>query len=294
MIRARYDRRGEYCGEAGEFKKGGSDMLHKGALIVLAASLVNACSGAVHHLPSVDSTSLSLAQTEVQSGAGAPQRHPVGDDEVHMVLETSLAKIRPSAAQLCMQMAVGVCNWRFAISKDRSMNAGAGANGLIVVNRGIVEYADNEEEVALVIAHETGHQSANHLATQQRNRMIGAVVGAVLLGAAGAIASSRSPYQASITRSAADTGMQVGAAIGGISYSKEQEREADYLAAVILYRSGLDLDKARGFLVKMAKATGRKETGMLDTHPAGPERLAAWDKAVAEIRTSNGALPKRN
>jgi hypothetical protein len=28
--------------------------------------------------------------------------------------------------------------------------------------------------------------------------------------------------------------------------SKEQEREADYLAAVILYRSGVDLDKARG------------------------------------------------
>jgi len=191
-------------------------------------------------------------------------------------------------------MGVGVCQWRFVISKDRSMNASAGANGVIVVNRGIVEYADNEEEVALVIAHETGHQSANHLVTAQRNRMIGAAIGAVLMGAAGAIASSRSPYQASITRSAADSGMQIGAAIGGISYSKEQERESDYLAAVILYRSGVDLDKARGFLVKMAKASGHRETGMLDTHPAGPERLAAWDKAVSEIRASNGALPQRN
>ena len=50
------------------------------------------------------------------------------------------------------------------------MNAGAGPNGLIVVNRGIVEYAANEEEVCLVIAHEMGHQAANHLATSQRNR----------------------------------------------------------------------------------------------------------------------------
>jgi len=57
---------------------------------------------------------------------------------------------------------------------------------------------------------------------------------------------------------------------------KEQEREANYLAAVILYRSNADLDKARAFLVTMARASGRKETGMLDTHPAGPERLAAW------------------
>ena len=55
-----------------------------------------------------------------------------------------------------------------------------------------------------------------------------------------------------------------------------------------------DLDKARNFLVTLARASGRKETGMLDTHPAGPERLAAWDKAVAEIRASGGALPKRN
>ena len=58
-----------------------------------------------------------------------------------------------------------------------------------------------------------------------------------------------------------------GAAVGRISYSKEQEREADYIAALILYRSGMDLDKARTFLVTMARSSGRRETGMLDTHP---------------------------
>jgi predicted Zn-dependent protease len=146
----------------------------------------------------------------------------------------------------------------------------------------------------LVIAHEIGHHSANHLAASQRNQVVGAVIGAVLMGAVGALASYKSPYGGSVTRQAAQTGGDLGGAIGRISFSKEQEREADYLAAVIMYRSALDLDKARGFLVTMARASGRKETGMLDTHPAGPERLAAWDKAVAEIRASNGALPKRN
>jgi predicted Zn-dependent protease len=81
-------------------------------------------------------------------------------------------------------------------------------------------------------------------------------------------------------RAAMNAGADVGGAIGGIAYSKEQEREEDYLSAVILYRSGVDLDKARGFLVKLAKASGRTETGLLDTHPAGPERIAAWDRAV--------------
>jgi hypothetical protein len=45
---------------------------------------------------------------------------------------------------------------------------------------------------------------------------------------------------------------------------KEQEREADDLSALILYRSGLDLDKARGFLIMMARGSGRRETGMPD------------------------------
>lgn len=260
---------------------------------VAGAGLLCGCGGAVHQLPQVDQANLSLAQTEVQGAGGAPQRRSVSDDEVVVTARSALARIRPAATQVCLQMAVGVCDWRFTLLNDRSLNASARPDGVIAINRGIVEYAANEEEVSLVIAHEIGHQAANHLVTAQRNQVIGAVIGAVLLGAAGAIASQRSYNSASITRSAMETGANLGGAIGRISYSKEQEREADYLAALILYRSDVDLDKARGFLVTMARASGRKETGMLDTHPAGPERLAAWDKAVAEVRASNGALPKR-
>ncbi len=190
-------------------------------------------------------------------------------------------------------MGVGVCEWRFVALRDRSLNASAGPHGVISINRGIAEYAENEEQVAMVIAHEIGHQSANHVATGQRNQAIGALIGGLLLGVAGAAASYKSPYSSDVTRSAVQAGGDIGGAIGRISFSKEQEREADYLSALILYRSGMDLDKARGFLVTMARASGRRETGMLDTHPAGPERIAAWDKDVEEIRASNGALPKK-
>lgn len=262
-------------------------------LALAGACLVCGCAGAVHQLPNVNQASLSLAQTEVQNAGGAPQRRAVSDDEVVETMRSALTRIRPSAIQVCREMAVGVCEWRFVPRNDRSLNAGALPNGVVFINRGVVEYAANEEEVAMVVAHEIGHQAANHIATGQRNQIIGTVIGAVLLGAAGAVASYRSPYSADITRSAAQTGGDLGGAIGRISFSKEQEREADYLAALILYRSNLDLDKARGILVTMARASGRRETGMLDTHPAGPERIAAWDRAVEEIRAANGALPKR-
>jgi predicted Zn-dependent protease len=248
------------------------------------------CAGAVHRLPQIDGGSLSLAQGEVQA-AGAPQRRSVSDQEVDETLNAALQRIRPAATQICHEMRVGVCTWQFRVSSNRSLNASAGPNGLIVVNRGVVEYATSQDEVAMVIAHEIGHQAADHVTTGQRNQQVGALVGAVLLGALGAAASYASGVN--VTNSAMQTGADVGAKVGRISYSKEQEREADYIAALILYRSGIDLDKARSFLVSMARASGRKETGMLDSHPAGPERIAGWDQAVAEIRATNGRLPQR-
>lgn len=268
-------------------------MRRRSFLALSVAFCACGCAGAVHRLPQVDGGNLSLAQAEVQSASGAPARRSVSDDEVAETVSAVLRRIRPPASQLCHEMNVGVCTWQFRLSNDRSLNASAGPGGVIVINRGIVEYAQSEEEVAVVVAHEIGHQMANHIATGQRNQAIGSLIGAVLLGALAAAASSGGYNSASVTNSAVQTGANVGGAVGRISYSKEQEREADYLAALILYRAGMDLDRARAFLVTLARASGRNETGMLDTHPAGPERLAAWDKAVAEVRASNGRLPPR-
>lgn len=251
------------------------------------------CSGALHRLPQLTSGQLSLAQTEVAGAGGPPLRRQISDDEALDTMRAALRRIRPSAEALCREMRVGVCTWNIRAVADRSLNAGAGPNGLIQINRGIVEYAANEDEVALVIAHEMGHQAANHIANSRRNHAVGAVLGALVMGAAAAYAGRGGYYNPDLARTSVEAGANLGGAIGRISFSKEQEREADYLAALILFRSGVDLDRARGFLVTMARAYGRTETGMLDTHPAGPERIAGWDQAVLEIRASNGGLPQR-
>src|SRR5258708_31525170 len=90
-------------------------------------------------------------------------------------------------------MNVGVCEWTFGAVRDSSLNAGSRPNGLITVNRGVVEYAENEEQICMVIAHEMGHEAANHLAAGQRNQAIGGTVRAGLLGAPG-VALSGGPY----------------------------------------------------------------------------------------------------
>jgi predicted Zn-dependent protease len=268
-------------------------MRRRSFIALSGASLVCGCSGAVHQLPPINGNNLGVAQTEVQRVGGPPVRRSVTDEEALEALRSALGRIRAPASQVCGEMNVGVCDWTFAAVRDSSLNAGSLPNGLITVNRGVVEYAENEEQICLVIAHEMGHEMANHTVTGERNRAIGAMAGAVLVGAAGVALSGGRYGTAHAIRSAMNAGANIGGAIGGISFSKEQEREADYLAALILYRAGVDLDKARGLLVTLARMSRQMQTGLLDTHPAGPERVAVWDRAVAEIRASNGRLPRR-
>ena len=260
-------------------------MQRRSFMALAGSGLVCGC-GAVHQLPAVSNGDIAMAQAEVRTAA-TPYRRWVSDDEAALTLRTAIQLVRAPAANLCHEMSVGVCDWKFRMSRDRELNAGAMGYGHIVLNRGIVEYANNEEEVCLVVAHEIGHHAANHVARGTRNQMIGALLGVAAVAVAGAIAGSNPG------RGATESAAQLGATIGRLSYSKEQEREADYMAALILYRAGIDLDKARGLLVTMAASSGRMQTTFLDSHPAGPERVAAWDRAAAEIRASNGRLPQR-
>lgn len=260
-------------------------MQRRSFMALAGSSLVCGC-GAVHRLPEISDGNIAAAQAEVRM-ASPPRRRWVSEDEVARTLRTAIELVRAPATNLCHEMDVGVCNWKFQLARDRTMNAMAMGYGQIVLNRGIVEYAANDEEVCLVVAHEIGHHAANHIARGATNQMIGALIGVAVVGIAAAASGSNPSSRA------AESAAQLGARIGHLSYSKEQEREADYMAALILYRAGVDLDKARGLLVTMARGSGRMATTFLDSHPAGPERVAAWDRAVAEIRASNGRPPPR-
>ena len=264
------------------------------ALLALSGLLLlGGCAGAVHQLPRVGDHQVAAALAEVRSEGGGAMLRTVSDDDVRTALETAERRIDAAAFQVCREINVGTCDWHFAISRSHVFNAGAEDNGLIVLNRGLVEAGLGEEELCMVIAHEMAHHAANHVNQSKRNVGIGATIGGVLLGVAAAVITSGQPDSSYTVHSAMQLGMLAGAKIGNLSFSKEQEREADYVGAVILYRAGVDLDKARALYLTMARSSERNETNILDSHPIGPDRLAAWDRAVAEIRASNGRLPPR-
>ena len=258
--------------------------------IAAALLLLGGCSGALHQVPHATPDQVSAVEGEVLSGPDIERRRTMSADEASKTLATVVARIHPVAQQVCQEIKAGNCYWRYRVSSDRALNAYATMDGQVVLNRGLAELTASDEEIAMVLAHELGHHAANHPRNTATNVRLGALVGAVLGTALDvAAASGGSRTNGAFSR----YGAVLGAKTGQLSYSKEQEREADYLGVLIAYRAGIDLDKARGVMMTMARMSGKKESGLLDTHPVGAERLAGFDRAVAEVRASNGALPPR-
>ena len=245
-------------------------------------------------LPPLTPSQLNLAREEVQAQAseGQPFRHHVTDEEATTVLQSAVETIGPAATRLCHEMAVGQCRWTINGSQDRSLATAVGPEGLIVINRGIMEYANNEEEVAVVVAYGFAHHSANHFAARRNKQTAGSLLGTIVITAASVIIPPLG-MATGLIQTAMDSGVHYASGAVVASYTKDQERESTWLAALILYRAGVDLDKARGMLMTMARVQGDKDSGMMNTQLNGPERLAVWDEAVREIRASNGALPRR-
>jgi len=244
------------------------------ALALIAATL-GAC-GPQYSAPAIGPDALAAAQREIAT-AGRLTTHDRSPEEQRALLRRVASRVLPAARQVCEAQGGQGCAFRVGYDPSSEANAHASGRGDVAVTAGMLRLVDNEAELAAVLAHEFGHHIANHIARAGTRTAIGALAGAVVGSYAGIGDLSG-----------------VGAQVGRLSYSKSDEREADYLAAYITARAGYDLDQAQGIWTKLAASGGGKATaGLLDTHPAGPERLAAWEAAQREIATSPGSLPKR-
>jgi len=242
------------------------------------------CAGAVNPVAVPQGDAVARATAEI-GNLPPPPRRTLASGEVTTLLTRISRRLEGPAQELCRDIGRGTCDWRVQASRSRDLNAYATLDGRVVINRGIIEYARNEEEVALVVGHELAHQAANHVAQSRDNAEVGAAIGTALGGVivvAEALGGGRT--SARTHRRTIENAAGTGARLADLAFSKEQEREADHLGVRLLARAGYDPRAARGFLVTMARASRRRETGLFDSHPAGPERLAAFDALLAELR----------
>lgn len=161
------------------------------------------------------------------------------------------------------------------------VNAFALPGGFFYVNSGLILHADEESELAGVMAHEIAHVCARH-GTKQATK--GEITQLAMIPAMIFIPYTWAGY-------AIYQGMQFAIPMAFLQFTRTDEAEADYLGLQYMYKAGYDPNAFVSFFEKVA-ADEKKQPGTIpkifSTHPPTPERIKASQKEIATI------LPQRD
>jgi predicted Zn-dependent protease len=156
------------------------------------------------------------------------------------------------------------------------VNAFALPGGFFYVNSGLIMRAQEEAELAGVMAHEISHVIARH-GTKQATKgemMQLATIPLMLLGPGGW--AGYGIYQA----------LQLAIPLSYLKFSRDDEREADFLGLQYMYKAGYDPNAYVTFFERI-QADEKRRPGTIpkffSTHPPTPDRIAAAQKEIARI-----------
>ncbi|MCL2830464.1 MAG: M48 family metalloprotease [Betaproteobacteria bacterium] len=163
-------------------------------------------------------------------------------------------------------------NFNFFVLRDPEINAFAMFGGYIGTNTGTLLAAENESELAGVLAHEISHVTQHHLARQIALSKQQSLLGMIAMGVALLAARSNAELAgAGVTA--------VGAATvqSQLAFSRDFEREADRFGYETLEKAGFDPRGISDFFIRLQKATRVYENNApvyLRTHPLTLERIS--------------------
>jgi beta-barrel assembly-enhancing protease len=162
---------------------------------------------------------------------------------------------------------------------DPSINAFALPGGFLYVNTGVIQHADEESQLAGVMAHEIGHVAARHWASMMTKQtllqfaMIPLMFTPMSIGVYYGLSAA----------------MQ-GLPIMFIKFTQQQEAEADFLGLQYMYKAGYDPESYVTFFGKVAEmerhSPGSVPEIFMD-HPPTPDRIINCEKEIKSI------LPKK-
>jgi len=156
------------------------------------------------------------------------------------------------------------------------INAMALPGGFFYVNSGLILNADEEAELAGVMAHETAHVCAHH-AVREQTRMNYAQLGTIpLIMMTGYSWTGYGIYEAT----------QFAVPLTFLKFSRDFEAQADYLGIQYMYRSGYDPQAFISFFEKV-QALDKRKPGLVakafSDHPQTPDRILHSQDEIAKI-----------
>ncbi len=239
---------------------------------------------------------IALAQTRVKPGFNlfsAEQDVEVGRESAAQA-EQQLPILRDAAVQnyvnrIGQSLAANAggpnFQYQFRVVNASDINAFALPGGFIYVNRGVLDQARNEGEVAGVLAHEISHVSLRH-GTHQASKAYAAQAGLSILG--GLLGGHVGEGAANIINAVGGFGLNV----LFLKYSRDLESQADVRGSQILAASGYSPTDMVNFFKTLETVDQSKKTSWASDHPAPPDRIARIQREQQMLRVS--ATPTTN
>jgi beta-barrel assembly-enhancing protease len=162
----------------------------------------------------------------------------------------------------------------FKVIDSDVINAFSLPGGFVYINTGIIMAADEEAELAGVMAHEIAHVCARHATRQMTRSQYAGLATIPLIFVGGGIGYA--VYNAA----------GLGLPIAFMSFQRSFEAEADYLGLQYDYKTGYDPQAFISFFEKV-QAEEKKKPGFMDktfaSHPQTPDRIEASQKEIETI-----------
>lgn len=169
----------------------------------------------------------------------------------------------------------------FAID-DSSINAFALPGGFVGFHTGLITAAQNESELAGVMAHEIAHVTQKHLARMISGSSYMGIIGSIAALAIAILASRSNPQAGQAVLATA----QASAIQSQLNFTRKHEKEADRVGFSMLVKAGFDPHGMSSFFERMQHASRYYENGMpsyLMTHPVTHERIADIQNRTREL-----------
>ena len=249
-------------------------MLEKMFLAVFLAALFIACQ-------SVQQTGRSQFIVVSES-----QERQLGDQAYRDILQKSRlstrsdwqAQLRRVGQRIAVVAGRPEYKWEFNVIQGKDINAFALPGGKFAFWEGIMPIAQDDNGVAVIMAHEVAHALARHGAERMSQEVGAQAIGQILALGVGKVSPGLQEDFLKV--------YGLGASIGVLlPWGRAQESEADRIGLILMAKAGYDPTSAIAFWERMSKVSGDKPPEFLSTHPGDQTRIAQIKAWLPEARS---------
>lgn len=173
--------------------------------------------------------------------------------------------------QLCAANGIKSSTIKVHVVNNKEINAFAMPGRHLVVHTGLIQFADHQEEIAGVVAHEIAHIQSGHVVKKLGKEIGLSILMNLTLGDIGG----------EVVRNALST-------LTSTAYDRSLEKEADLKAVDYMYKAKMDPRMLSSFLGKLAEQSQTPEVlQWVNTHPDSKERVKYINERVSSVQANS-------